>query len=47
MSMTGGLVLAVTTWALLLVLAPWWVERHRFGPVEALWRRLTYGRDVR
>ena len=31
-------------WALLLVLAPWWLARYRFGPVEWLWRSLTYWR---
>jgi uncharacterized protein len=30
--------------ALQIILSPWWLARHRFGPVEWLWRRLTYGR---
>ena len=25
-------------------LSAWWLERYRFGPVEWLWRSLTYGR---
>ncbi len=25
-------------------LARWWLGRHELGPVEALWRRLSYGR---
>jgi len=29
-------------WALLLVIAPWWLARYRFGPVEWVWRSLTY-----
>ena len=37
-----GIVIAV--FALEIVLARAWLARHRFGPVEALWRRLTYGR---
>ena len=30
-------------WALQLWFSPWWLERHRFGPLEWLWRTLTYG----
>jgi uncharacterized protein len=40
----GQLVMTVAVWALLLVLAPWWLARFRFGPLEWLWRTLTYGR---
>jgi uncharacterized protein len=25
-----------------LYLSPWWPNRYRFGPVEWLWRSLTY-----
>ena len=31
-------------WVLQLLLSPWWLARYRFGPVEWLWRGLTYGR---
>ena len=31
-------------WALQLWFSPWWLARRRFGPVEWLWRTLTYGR---
>jgi uncharacterized protein len=27
-------------------LSAWWLSRFRFGPVEYVWRRLTYGRPV-
>jgi uncharacterized protein len=27
-----------------LLLSPWWLARYRFGPVEWLWRSLSYGR---
>jgi len=27
-------------------LSAWWLSRFRFGPVEWIWRRLTYGRPV-
>ena len=31
-------------WVVLLAFSVWWLERHRFGPLEWLWRTLTYGR---
>ncbi len=31
-------------WAAQLVLSPLWLRRFRFGPVEWLWRYLTYGK---
>ena len=27
-----------------LFFSEWWLARHRFGPVEWLWRSATYGR---
>ena len=27
-------------------LSAWWLSRFRFGPVEWIWRRLTYGRPI-
>jgi uncharacterized protein len=27
-------------------LSAWWLSRYRFGPVEWVWRRLTYGRPL-
>ncbi|MES2304588.1 MAG: DUF418 domain-containing protein [Gemmatimonadota bacterium] len=29
-----------------LPLSAWWLSRYRFGPVEWIWRRLTYGRPI-
>ncbi len=31
-------------WMLQLILSPWWLNRFRYGPLEWLWRSLTYGR---
>lgn len=39
------LVVAVI-WPLQLLLSPWWLKRFRFGPLEWLWRMLTYGQRV-
>jgi len=40
-----GFVVAVI--ALQLVLSTWWLGRYRFGPVEWLWRSLTYWKRQR
>lgn len=37
---------ALAVFGLQLVLSPLWLERFHFGPVEWLWRCLTYGRPV-
>jgi uncharacterized protein len=36
----AGVVLAV--WAVELALSTWWMARYRFGPLEWVWRSLTY-----
>ncbi|MGK0259309.1 MAG: hypothetical protein ACI96M_002749 [Candidatus Azotimanducaceae bacterium] len=33
-----------TIWAFQLWLSPWWLRRYHYGPVEWVWRGLTYGR---
>jgi len=32
----------VLIWAIQIPLSMWWLERFRFGPIEWLWRTLTY-----
>jgi len=36
------LIFAVEVW-----LSRWWLARHRFGPMEWLWRTMTYGHPPR
>ena len=31
-------------WSLQLLISPWWLSRFRYGPLEWLWRSLTYRR---
>ncbi len=39
------LVLAVVIFFVVqMPLSKWWLSRHEMGPMEWLWRRLTYGR---
>lgn len=35
----------IVVWSFQLWFSSWWLSRRRFGPVEELWRRLTYGRQ--
>jgi uncharacterized protein len=39
---TGKIGVVFGVWAFLLILAPLWLRRYRFGPLEWLWRSLTY-----
>ncbi len=39
-----GLALSIAIFGLQVPLSGWWVKRFRFGPVEWLWRSLTYGK---
>lgn len=36
----------ITVFALQVWLSRWWLDRFRFGPMEWLWRSLTYGRSA-
>lgn len=40
----AGFALTIVIFAFQIVFSHWWMERFRFGPVEWLWRTLTYGR---
>jgi uncharacterized protein len=39
-----GLVLTVVIFLLQIPLSVWWLNRFRFGPMEWVWRSLTYGK---
>ena len=34
----------VAIWGFQLIFSSWWLTRFRYGPLEWLWRSLTYGR---
>lgn len=40
----AGVALTVAIYAAQVPLSVWWLRRYRFGPVEWLWRTLSYGR---
>jgi uncharacterized protein len=40
----AGLLLTIAIFLLQIPISVWWLRRFRFGPVEWLWRSLTYGR---
>jgi uncharacterized protein len=41
---TGQILIAFAIYATQLAIAPLWLRHFRFGPLEWLWRSLTYGR---
>jgi uncharacterized protein len=43
---TGQAALVLGVWALQLTWSPLWLARFQFGPMEWVWRSLTYGRAV-
>lgn len=43
MSVLANIALAVALFAIQVAISRWWLAHHAQGPVEALWRRLTYG----
>ncbi len=44
MNRVGQLGLILAIWTVQLGLSPWWLSRFRYGPLEWLWRSLTYRR---
>ena len=41
---TGMFAITVVLFSIQMAASTWWLKRYRFGPVEWLWRTLTYGR---
>lgn len=42
----GRMAIAAAIILLQIPLSAWWLSRYRFGPVEWIWRRLTYARPI-
>ena len=42
----GQMQIVIAIWAFQIVASMLWMKRYRFGPVEYLWRTMTYGRSV-
>jgi len=43
-SRTGLIVLVLVFFILQCVLSHWWMSKYRFGPLEWVWRKMTYGK---
>ena len=39
-------IIVLAIWILILIISPLWLRRFRFGPLERLWRGLTYWRII-
>jgi uncharacterized protein len=39
---TGQMGIVLLIWALMLIISPLWLKHFQYGPLEALWRKLTY-----
>ncbi len=46
LSRTALLMVVLGVWTVQLLWSPWWLARRPRGPIEAAWRRVTYGRPV-
>lgn len=40
---TEQVAIVLAVWMVQLIASPWWIKRFRYGPVEWVWRSLTYG----
>ncbi|MCK5182728.1 MAG: DUF418 domain-containing protein, partial [Candidatus Heimdallarchaeota archaeon] len=43
-SRIGQSLIVVIIWLLLLLFSTFWLKKYRYGPIEWLWRVLTYWR---
>jgi len=41
---TGQALIVIAIWIVQLILSPIWLRSYRYGPLEWLWRSLTYGK---
>lgn len=41
---TGQLLIVFTIWTMLLIISPLWLKKYQYGPLEWIWRVLTYWR---
>ena len=39
-----GMLLALLIFVVQIVISKWWLERYQFGPMEWVWKSLTYGK---
>lgn len=44
--MYGYILLAFSFYSLQMIISTLWLKNHSFGPMEKIWRRLTYGQKV-
>ena len=42
----GQIAIVLAVWVVQLLLSTWWLRRFRYGPLEWLWRSVTYMQPV-
>jgi uncharacterized protein len=45
-SRVGQILICVAVWAVQLLIAPIWLRHFEYGPLEWMWRSLTYKRKM-
>jgi len=45
-SRTNITLMAIGFYILQIFFSKWWMSKHRYGPMEWVWRRLTYGKLI-
>ena len=46
MSITGGILFTILLFIIQMIYSKAWLTRHSYGPLEKLWRQLTYGNTL-
>jgi uncharacterized protein len=46
MERTGQMLVVAVVWIIVIIFSTFWLKRYLYGPLEWLWRSLTYGQKI-